>query len=188
MIEKVATRLTETMVTKGIISPDNQDDCTFGLVLKITRSGITLSMLLISLITGVFFETILYCCVFLIIKNHTPGYDCPKYIQCYSLSISIYLSFVIFYRFTPSPQRLMYSPLWLLGFILVVAAKYGLLADKGQKFRFILKVEKKSLFIFLSFSLLSLLFTIFGVSVVSFTVAYAVFAATITYTPMEVDL
>lgn len=188
MLERMAGRITKLMVSRGIIEENQRDNNTYGIILKATRSAITLSILLISIVVGVFPETLCYCLAFLFIKNHTPGYDCPKYIQCYSLSVSVYLSFVVAYHFTPIGNRAIITPIWAICCAIVIASKYAFQVYHGNHIKMIIISERKSLLLFSLFCGLSVVFSLLDITMVSYPVAYAAFGSSITYTPMEVEV
>lgn len=96
MSHQIAKTIAQFFCAKDIISKHNIDAYAYGfeiLFLSIINWG---TILIFMFITQTFFESILYMFVFILLRHHSGGYHADTHLKCFILTISAYITVLIF--------------------------------------------------------------------------------------------
>ena len=87
MTEKIADKLTGSMVTKGLI--DKEDQAIYAYNIRVMTEQITafLLLILIGILTGSLTGSLVFLGVFFALRRCTGGYHCSSFVGCLLLSV-----------------------------------------------------------------------------------------------------
>lgn len=95
MYKKISQKITDKLVTLGIISNDDYDIYKYGFELIIALLSTVTSIVLISLLIHKFVETVLYLVGFFSVRAICGGYHAKHHYTCYVTTTSTYFLFLI---------------------------------------------------------------------------------------------
>lgn len=91
MVERMARSLARRMIETGLIEENMAGSYIYVAVCLIERFITIGTIILISIIIGRFFPTILFLCFFLGLRKRTGGFHLNKFYQCYIATVASYL-------------------------------------------------------------------------------------------------
>lgn len=101
-MRNISSSIAEILGTQGIIQEDDVDKCRYGLEVFISSSLEALSILLISVFVGNFFETLLFFSAFIPLRIYAGGYHADTRLRCYLVSLAVYGLFTIVIKVLPT--------------------------------------------------------------------------------------
>lgn len=114
MLKKQIERLTNVLIEKGISKPEDKEIVIFGLCTGIELFLNIITTIMLGLLFGMIFESILFLISFSFIRTYAGGYHCKKAISCYFLSSGIVVLVLSIVKFTPIGYILGISLIMLL--------------------------------------------------------------------------
>ncbi len=91
MIERIASNIVEQLLKEHLIDEEQSMYCEYAIVLLVEHFITVGTILMLSLIFDVFFPTVLFLAFFLTLRNHTGGFHCDTFIECYVLTVTGYI-------------------------------------------------------------------------------------------------
>lgn len=143
MIQRLSDRLTGQLILKGVISEENQEIYTYGFLALLSTVVNALIMIIIGILLGLFFETIIFMFAFGVLRVYSGGYHANSHFSCILLSASVYCLAMLTIKFMPTQYSHIFSV--LIGIVsLVVIVIFAPLehinkpfvGDEYNKFRF----------------------------------------------------
>ena len=98
MFEKIAERISNTLEVKKIIKAENRDFYSYGLQLALNKLFFFVIILIISIFTKAFLVSVAFLLMYSIIRQFSGGFHCKSEINCFLVSILIYLIMLLLYR------------------------------------------------------------------------------------------
>jgi len=118
MLYKVSERLTDRLITKGVITQENKDIYIYGFQLSISFLLSTISIILIGLLIGRLSETALFLIIYILLRSYSGGYHANSYIACFAITIGVYFSVILLSELI-SVNTISYIILSIIGIVLL---------------------------------------------------------------------
>lgn len=103
-MEKLATKLTEYILSKDAISEENYDIYVYGFTCFLEIFVFFISCLIIGICLGMFFECIIFLCIFTPLRSYAGGFHLNKFLHCYLLSCFILAGSLLLVKFFAIPD------------------------------------------------------------------------------------
>lgn len=95
MIQYLSKAISSAAISYGIVAEEDRELYEYSFLIMLEQVSIGLSIVLIALIFGVFFETVLYLVLFIPLRIYAGGYHAKTFSGCYIISVGMYLVYVI---------------------------------------------------------------------------------------------
>lgn len=95
MIQYLSKAISSAAISYGIVAEEDRELYEYSFQIMLEQLSIALSILLIALIFGVFFETVLYMVLFIPLRIYAGGYHARNFSWCYVISVGVYLAYVV---------------------------------------------------------------------------------------------
>lgn len=95
MTERIAFSIVEQLLKEQLIDEEQSMYCAYAIILIIEHFITVGTVLILSLVFGVFFPTVLFLAFFLTLRNHTGGFHCDTFMKCYVLTVVVYILIVM---------------------------------------------------------------------------------------------
>ncbi|MBR5648144.1 accessory gene regulator B family protein [Pseudobutyrivibrio sp.] len=119
-MEKLATKLTDYLLSKDTISEADYDIYLYGLTCFLEISISFISCFIIGICLGMFFECILFSCIFMPLRSLAGGLHLNKFIHCYFLSCFILTGSLLLVKYFSVPDYISLIGCILLPIILFI--------------------------------------------------------------------
>ena len=103
-MEKLAIKLTDYILSKDSISEDNYDIYVYGFTCFLEIFVFFISCLIIGICLGMFFECIIFLCLFMPLRSYAGGLHLNKFIHCYLFSCLILTAVLLLVKFFSIPD------------------------------------------------------------------------------------
>ena len=103
-MEKIAARLTDYIFKKGLITEENYEIYQYGFVCFLEFSIGILSMLIISISVGMFWEGLFFILIFMPLRSFGGGLHLKKFVNCYITSCLILLGTLLIVKYFSPPN------------------------------------------------------------------------------------
>ena len=98
-MEKLAIKLTDYILSKDAISEENYDIYVYGFTSFLELSISFISTFIIRICLGMFFECILFSCIFMPLRSLAGGLHLNKFFHCYLLSCFMLTATLLLVKF-----------------------------------------------------------------------------------------
>lgn len=99
LFNKISSFITDTLIEGNVIKNEEKNLYLYCFGTIIEMSANLLATLLIGAMLHRFIETLIFMIVFIPIRSFAGGYHCEKAESCFILSISVYLSVILSYKY-----------------------------------------------------------------------------------------
>ena len=103
-MEKLAIKLTDYILSKDAISEENYDIYVYGFTCFLELSISFISTFIIGICLGMFFECILFSCIFIPLRSLAGGLHLNKFFHCYLLSCFMLTVTLLLVKFFSIPD------------------------------------------------------------------------------------
>ena len=103
-MEKLAIKLTDYILSKDAISEENYDIYVYGFTCFLELSISFISTFIIGICLGMFFECILFSCIFMPLRSMAGGLHLNKFFHCYLLSCFMLTATLLLVKFFSIPD------------------------------------------------------------------------------------
>lgn len=103
-MEKLAIKLTDYILSKDAISENNYDIYVYGFTCFLELSISFISTFIIGICLGMFFECILFSCIFMPLRSLAGGLHLNKFFHCYLLSCFMLTATLLLVKFFSIPD------------------------------------------------------------------------------------
>lgn len=103
-MEKLAIKLTDYILSKDAISEENYDIYVYGFTCFLELSISFISTFIIGICLGMFFECILFSCIFMPLRSLAGGLHLNKFFHCYLLSCFMLTATLLLVKFFSIPD------------------------------------------------------------------------------------
>lgn len=103
-MEKLATKLTDYILSKDAISEENYDIYVYGFTCFLEIFVFFISCLIIGICLDMFFECIIFLCIFTPLRSYAGGFHLNKFLHCYLLSCFILAGSLLLVKFFAIPD------------------------------------------------------------------------------------
>ncbi|WP_406545052.1 accessory gene regulator B family protein [Pseudobutyrivibrio sp.] len=103
-MEKLAIKLTDYILSKDAISEENYDIYVYGFTCFLELSISFISTFIIGICLGMFFECILFSCIFMPLRSLAGGLHLNKFFHCYLLSCFMLTVTLLLVKFFSIPD------------------------------------------------------------------------------------
>lgn len=182
MIENIAMRMSNQLVSKEVIDPTRRDPVAYGLSLIFSAMIITITIFVIGLATGMIVPCLLYSIVFWVARNIVGLHHCSAYYRCFSLSVGLYVIMTVSYLFTSTPLA---SLVWMAMsvMILIYVAREITFMDDSPKKDELRKRLGKLIRIVIMVGVAALSALAIGIKAISFPLSYGIFVISLLFVP-----
>ncbi|MDR0914802.1 MAG: accessory gene regulator B family protein [Oscillospiraceae bacterium] len=142
MITRLSQKVSLFFVANKVIEQEDEQYYRYGLEVLISTSLSIISVIIISIITNRFFETLLYLAGFIPLRTVAGGYHAKTHLRCYLVLIFSYLIFlsIIFFLPLAAVMYLGYAAIVLATVLILVLAPIDdpnrpFTDDERQKFK-----------------------------------------------------
>lgn len=102
MLSNQMTQIADGMVNKEIIKAEDKEIVAHGLKAGVQLLFNILTTIMMGLVFGLAFESLIFLISFSFIRTYTGGYHCKKAINCYFFSSGIVIMVLTVAKFTPT--------------------------------------------------------------------------------------
>lgn len=179
MLRFIAEEITLYLIANKIIKIENRSFYIYGIELFINNLFITATIVIIALLSKTLIISLIFCIVFYLIRAYSGGYHCKKYIQCYFISISIYVSLLLANTYINNFKTLISIILLCVSFPIIVVCSpvehknNPLTIEEKSKYR------KISIALLSTFSILDIAFLIWNKQDFSLASSWAISASAV---------
>ncbi len=99
MFDKISGFITDTLIDGKVIKSDERNLYLYCFGTIIEMSANLLATLIIGALLHRFIETLIFMLVFIPLRSFAGGYHCEKAESCFILSISVYLTVILSYKY-----------------------------------------------------------------------------------------
>ena len=103
-MEKLAIKLTDYILSKDAISEESYDIYVYGFTCFLELSISFISTFIIGICLGMFFECILFSCIFMPLRSLAGGLHLNKFFHCYLLSCFMLTATLLLVKFISIPD------------------------------------------------------------------------------------
>ena len=103
-MEKLAIKLTDYILSKDAISEENYDIYVYGFTCFLELSISFISTFIIGICLGMFFECILFSCIFMPLRSLAGGLHLNRFFHCYLLSCFMLTATLLLVKFISIPD------------------------------------------------------------------------------------
>ena len=103
-MEKLAIKLTDYILSKDAISEENYDIYVYGFTCFLELSISFISTFIIGICLGMFFECILFSCIFMPLRSLAGGLHLNRFFHCYLLSCFMLTATLLLVKFFSIPD------------------------------------------------------------------------------------
>ncbi len=103
-MEKLAIKLTDYLLSKDTISEEDYDIYLYGFTCFLELSISFISTIIIGICLGMFFECILFSCIFMPLRSLAGGLHLNKFFHCYLLSCFMLTATLLLVKFFSIPD------------------------------------------------------------------------------------
>lgn len=100
-MKQVAIHVTNRLVERSVINEDYKEIYRYGLESLFSAAVEIISIFILAIFFGNFFETLLFFFTFVPLRLYAGGYHAGTHFKCYILSIMMYMIFSLIICFTP---------------------------------------------------------------------------------------
>jgi len=109
MMQRISGKLTDYLLAKNIIMPDDREIYIYGIMALISTVVNFFVILFLGMFLGLFYETLVYLFGFALLRSYCGGYHARTQIGCVFSSVTMYLFSMAVYHYLPMEYRRMFS-------------------------------------------------------------------------------
>ena len=179
MLRFIAEELTLYLIANKIIKIENRSFYIYGIELFINNLFITATIAIIALLSKTLVISLIFCTVFYLIRAYSGGYHCKKYVQCYFISVAIYVSLLLVNTYISNFKTLISIILLCISFPIIVVRSPVEHENKPLTIEEKSKYRKISIALLSAFSILDIAFLIWNKQNFSLATSWAISASAV---------
>ncbi len=119
-MDKIATKLTNYILEKGVISQENYDIYHYGFICFFENAVCILTCIIISLFLGMFWKGLFLFTILTPLRSFNGGSHMDKFYQCFIISCLIFLGCLLLVKYFSMPKIISLLAIQLFGVLLLL--------------------------------------------------------------------
>jgi len=172
MFTKTAVKITENMVRKSAIPPEDREIYVFGVQQGLVVALNVATMALIGVLLGVFWYMLPFAIAFVPLRSFAGGYHASTPVRCYVASTAMMVLMALMFRFVAFSNLLIFVLLLIFGALIMFFAPVG---NKNKPLDDLEKIvyKNKAIIICIAEIIVAFAFLYFGIMFVTTGILWA---------------